>query len=489
MQMELFKLDDAEASADEELFREMENSVGSVVWKAQKRQSDFMCRPEYEALYGGAAGGGKSEALVAEALRQVHIPHYKGIIFRKTYPQLRELIMKSFRIYKSAYPDAVYNSTEHCWKFPSGARIYFGSMPNRDSYINYQGLSFAFIGFDELTHFTEEEYLYLIGRNRADGEGVRIYIRSTANPGGRGHAWVKARFITEAKPNTPFEYKTEIENSDGEIITVKRSRIFIPSSVWDNKILLKNDPNYLANLAMQSKSKRDALLYGDWDSFEGQVFCEWRNNPNPKQLYTHVIEPFEIPRHWKRYRSFDFGYAKPFAVQWWAQSPDGVLYLYRQFYGCTDTANMGLRIEPSEIARRIRRIEEENEAGNHIIGVADPSIWDESRGIDGTVIYMMEREGIYFEKGDNKRLPGKMQVHYRMAFDDNGRPMMYVFDTCRQFIRTIPALVYSTSNVEDIDTDMEDHDYDAMRYMFMMNPIPPRENRSRKNKAWNPLVK
>ena len=314
--MKLFELDDAPAGGDSSLCREMKEQSRPVVWKPQKRQAEFMRRPEYEALYGGAAGGGKSEALVAEALRQVDNPRYKAIIFRKTYPQLRELILKSFRIYRSAYPDAVYNSTEHCWIFPSGARIYFGSMPNSTSYENYQGLSFAFIGFDELTHFTEEEYLYLIGRNRADGDGLRIYIRSTANPGGRGHAWVKARFITEAKPDTPFIYKVEIENDKGERVTVERSRIFIPSSVWDNKILLKNDPNYLANLAMQSEAKRNALLYGDWDSFDGQVFSEWRNNPNPKFVRTHVIEPFEIPKHWKRFRSFDFGYAKPFAVQW-----------------------------------------------------------------------------------------------------------------------------------------------------------------------------
>lgn len=485
--MKLFALEDAQDTNDGELFCNAAQACRQIVWKPQKRQAEFMSRPEYEALYGGAAGGGKSEALVAEALRQVHIPHYRAIIFRKTYPQLRELILKSFRIYRPAYPKAEYNSAEHCWIFPSGARIYFGSMPNKDSYVNYQGLSFAFIGFDELTHFTEEEYLYLIGRNRADGEGLRIYIRSTANPGGRGHAWVKARFITSSKPGTPMEYKVEIENSAGEAVSVKRTRIFIPSSVWDNKILLKNDPNYLANLAMQTEAKRNALLYGDWDSFEGQVFSEWRNNPNPKRLKTHVIDPFEIPKHWKRYRSFDFGYARPFAVQWWAQDTDGVLYLYRQYYGCTDSPNTGIRMEPAKIAKKIREIEETFEKGNYIRGVADPSIWDESRGPDGTVAYMMEREGIYFDRGDNKRIPGKMQVHYRMAFDENGRPMMYVFNTCRHFIRTIPSLVYSNINVEDIDTDMEDHDYDAMRYMFMQNPIPPRENKRQKKRIWNPL--
>lgn len=446
-----------------------------IVWKPQKKQAEFQSRPEYEALYGGAAGGGKSDALVAEALRQVHIPHYKGIIFRKTFPQLRELILKSRRIYSAAFPDAVYNSTEHVWKFPSGAMIYFGSMPNKDSYLNYQGLSFAFIGFDELTHFTREEYEYLISRNRADGEGARVYIRATANPGGIGHGWVKERFITAAPPNTTIRFKTEVRLPDGTVQPVERTRIFIPSSVFDNAELLKNDPNYLANLASLPEAQRNALLYGDWDSYEGQVFTEWKNHPeNLDRRNTHVIKPFPIPRHWKRYRSFDYGYARPFAVQWWAVDEQGIAYLYRQLYGCTDTANQGVRMEPSEIAQAIKDIENSEEAGQHIIGIADPAIWDESRGKAGTIINLFEEKGVYFEKGDHKRLPGKMQVHHRMAFDENGYPMMYVFDTCREFIRTLPNLIYDMNKVEDVDSNCEDHDYDAMRYFFMYNPIPAR---------------
>ena len=288
-----------------------------IIWKPQARQAEFQSRGEYEALYGGAAGGGKSDALVAEALRQVHIPHYKAILFRKTFPQLRELILKSLKIYKSAYPDAVYNSTEHVWKFPSGARIYFGSMPNKDSYLNYQGLSFAFIGFDELTHFTREEYEYLISRNRADGDGVRVYIRATANPGGIGHGWVKERFITAAPPNTTIRFETEVRMPDGSMKKMERTRVFIPSSVFDNQELLNNDPNYLANLASLPEAQKNALLYGDWDTFSGQVFTEWKNHPeNTDRRSTHVIKPFIIPPHWKRYRSFDYGYTKPFAVQW-----------------------------------------------------------------------------------------------------------------------------------------------------------------------------
>ena len=461
----------------------------NVVWQPHPMQAEFMSRNEYEALYGGAAGGGKSDAIVVEALRQVDNPNYRGIIFRKTYPQCRELIIKSIRLYKQAFPKAEYNGSEHVWTFPSGAKIYFGSMPNSTSYLNYQGLSFSYIAFDELTHFTLEEYEYLISRNRADGEGLRVYIRATANPGGIGHGWVKERFITASPPGVPYEVEASATDKTGQTITVKRKRVFIPSSIFDNPSLLANDPNYLANLAMLPEAKKKALLYGDWDSYEGQVFTEGRNNlaGYDTKIDTHVINPFPIPRTWKRYRTFDFGYSKPYAVQWWAIDYDGRAYLYRQLYGCTGTPNTGTREEPRKIARKIREIEDELENGNYITGIADPAIWDESRGKDGTIIRMFEEEGVYFEKGKNDRLSGKMQCHYRFALDESKRPMAYVFNTCKHFIRTIPNLVYDDRNVEDVNTSQEDHDYDAMRYFFMANPLAPTPEPVYKPKAFNPL--
>ena len=158
-----------------------------VVWRPQPRQAEFMSRPEPEALYGGAAGGGKSDALVIEALRQVHIPHYRALILRKTYPQLSDLVDKSQVYYHRAFPQAQYNATAHVWNFPSGAKIYFGSMQYTKDRTNYQGKAFDFIGFDELTHFEWEEYSYMMSRNRPTGPGTRVYMRATTNPGGIGH--------------------------------------------------------------------------------------------------------------------------------------------------------------------------------------------------------------------------------------------------------------------------------------------------------------
>ena len=160
----------------------------NVIWKPQPKQAEFMSRGEYEVLYGGAAGGGKSEALVMEGLRQVEIPHYRGLILRKTFPEARELIDKSLRYYSQLYPKAKYNGSEHIWTFPSGAKIEFGSIQYDKDRLKFQGRAFQYIGFDELTHFTWEEYSYLFSRCRPNGPGVECYIRSTANPGGIGHA-------------------------------------------------------------------------------------------------------------------------------------------------------------------------------------------------------------------------------------------------------------------------------------------------------------
>lgn len=450
--------------------------MNNVVWSPQPKQEIFMSRAENEALYGGAAGGGKSDTLVMEATRQVEVPHYKGLLLRKTYPQLTELIEKSLNYYPRAFPGAVYNDSKHTWRFPSGAKIVFGSMQYTKDKFNYQGKAYDFIGFDELTQFTYDEYIYMLSRNRPNGPGTRCYMRATANPGGIGHGFVKNRFITAAKPMTTIWDPVAVELPDGAKLKKWMSRVFIPSSVFDNKKLLENDPNYLARLASLPKAERDALMYGNWDSFSGQYFEEWRDNPDhyADRRYTHVIDPFEIPSGWKIYRSFDWGYAKPFSCGWWAVDYDGVAYRILEYYGCTGTPNQGVRLTAQEVFQRIHKIECEHRwlKGKRITGVADPAIFTQDGG--PSIYEAAEKCGVYFDPGDNQRIPGWMQMHYRFSFDENGYPMMYIFSNCTACIRTVPTLIYDLYQVEDLDTEGEDHVADEMRYFCMSRPIEPR---------------
>ncbi|MBQ9228765.1 MAG: terminase family protein [Eubacterium sp.] len=450
----------------------------NVIWRPQPKQVAFMQRPEYECLYGGAAGGGKSDALLIEALRQVDKRNYRGIIFRKTYPQLEALIARSFELYPKIYPSARYNAAEKRWLFPSGARIFFGYMQHEQDKYNYQGKPYDFIAFDELTHFTYSQYMYLMSRNRPNGSGTRVYMRATANPGGIGHAWVKERFISPAPPLTPIEKRYNILTPDRKTIQIAKRRIFVPATVFDNQALLQNDPNYLATLAALPEAEREALLYGSWDSFDGQVFSEWQNDPSHylDRKWTHVIEPFEIPFNWRILRVFDFGYSRPFAVAWLAFNEDGKCYIIREYYGWNGTPNQGAKLAPDKIAADIKYYETHDERlkGHDIYGVADPSIWDKSRG--ESIARVMEKHPnyIHFKPGKNDRLSGLMQYHYRLHFDGDGECMLQVFKDCKQIIRTLPALVYDESRAEDIDTDGEDHLYDAIRYGLMEHTVAPR---------------
>ena len=240
---------------------------------------------------------------------------------------------------------------------------------------------------------------------------------------------------------------------------------------------------------MLPQAERDAQLYGSWDSFSGQVFTEWKNDPAHYQdrQYTHVIDPFMIPKHWRVLRGFDWGYARPFSVGWWAADEDGRLYRIAEYYGWNGTPNQGARMEVAEVAREIRRIEQEdpNLRGRHIAGIADPAITQRDGG--DSIADIMARCQVYWDKADNTRLAGKMQYHYRLAFDEKGLPMLYVFNTCKQFIRTFPNLVYDQRHVEDVDTNGEDHAYDEGRYVLMERPISPRAPARPQARPFDPL--
>lgn len=447
----------------------------NVIWTPQPKQAQFLARPEYEALYGGAAGGGKSDALLVEATRQVHIPHYRGLILRRTYPQLEALVSRSMEIYGRAFPGARYRGSDHVWLFPSGAKVFFGYLQNESDKYNYQGKPYDFIAFDELTTFTMSQYMYLLSRNRPTGSGTRVYVRATANPGGIGHGWVKERFIDPAPPMTPVSDNYSVTAPDGSVMTMQRDRIFVPSTVFDNQILLKNDPMYVATLASLPAAERDALLYGNWDTFHGQYFAEFKDDPAhyKDRQYTHVIEPFDIPKGWRIYRSFDWGYARPFSAGYWAIDYDGVVYRILEVYGCTKDPNTGVKWTPDEVFRKLREVEDEHPylKGKRIDGVADPAIWSAEYG--ESIAETASKYHIYFDKGDHERIAGWMQVRYRMMFDDNGYPMMYVFNTCKDFIRTIPSLIYDDHKPEDLDSDGEDHIADETRYFCMTRPIKP----------------
>lgn len=442
-----------------------------------KTQKAFMDASADEVLFGGAAGGGKSYGQLADAL--VYALRYKGsrqLILRRTFPELEHsLILTSLAF----YPKNVcrYSATARKWHFLNGSVIEFGYCATKTDTLRYQGAEYDVVRFDELTHFTEEQYTYLISRIR----GVNPYpkmVKSSTNPGGIGHTWVKNRFIEGFAPN---EVHTDPETG------VKR--LFIPSFVGDNVFLMKADADYVKRLEQLPEKERKALLFGEWDIFDGQVFTEWKNSLLGRRTrrWSHVIEPFEIPKSWRRYRAFDFGYSKPFAVSWFAVDEDGRAYNYRELYGCTGVPDTGVRWTAQRIAEAIREIEDREECGRQITGIADPAIWNNTGSEDGSIADMMQKKGVFFEKGNHNRLAGKMQVHYRLAFDDEGLPMIYFFEDCRHMIRTLPQLCYDALRPEDVNTTQEDHLYDALKYFLMANPLPVRTNSTKKVYEYSPL--
>ncbi|MDD4796171.1 MAG: phage terminase large subunit [Eubacteriales bacterium] len=444
------------------------------------RQQLFHQSDADELLYGGAAGGGKSKAVVMEALlRCLTYPGTAAYLMRRTYRELEDTLISEARASIPAGLGA-YLEGKHEYRLCNGSVMRFRPCQHDADRFSYQGAEIQHLFIDELTHFPRDVYDYLKTRLRAKTAlRCRPVVRCTANPGGCGHAWVKDYFIN-AHPGGG----RHIQRVHSSLLGVTRNRVvqYIPARATDNPYLTRD---YLFELEQKPRALRDALLHGRWDTFEGQVFTEWRDDPAhyTDGLHTHVISPFDIPAGWPRYRSFDFGFARPFSVGWWAVAPDGRVYRYREWYGGGN--NVGLQLSPGEIAAQIRQSEDVHEQGRNVIGIADPSIWDGSRG--ESVSRQMEQQGIYFQPGENARLPGKMQLHYRLRFDEGGRPGLYVFDTCRDFIRTLPTLCYDAARVEDVDTASEDHIYDETRYFLMARPVG-RPQPQKLARAYDPLA-
>lgn len=441
-----------------------------------EKQKQFMLDKHKNVGFGGSRGGGKSFAVREKSiLACLKYPGLKCMIVRKTYPELTaNHIEPMSSMLKVGTPGSIatYNKSEKEMRFINGSKILFRYCDKEADADRYQGTEVDLLFLDEATQLSESQIKKLTACVRGtNGYPKRIYY--TCNPGGISHGYIKRIFI---------DGKYE-EGEDASEYS------FIQSSLFDNKVLMATQPDYLKQLEALPPKLRDAWLYGRWDVFQGAYFEEFRDSPDVdlchtagietdqaliERRYTHVIEPFDIPKDWKVYRSYDWGYGRPFACTYYAVDYEGCAYMFLEVYGCTKTPNEGVKWSNKQQFEYLAKLEAEHPQlkGRTVYGVADPSIWDGSHGISAAE--EADKNGVFFEPGDNARVPGWMQVRERLKFDKNGYPMLYIFKTCVQTIRVIPLMMFDDTKVEDLNTDLEDHIPDTIRYFCMMRPIAPR---------------
>ena len=459
---------------------EKSSTQNILVWKPWPGpQTRFHLNEAYECLFGGTKGPGKTDCILREGLRQVHLPNFRAIIFRRTYPRLGEIIDRSFRYFKglgATYSDKDLQLKLPAWTFPSGAKFCFGHCQNEVDKYNYQGKEFHYLGFDQVEEFTESQYLFLMAQNRTSDRSIRCYIRNTANPGGIGHAWVKKRFIDCLKPGE-LKYFKRVEDEDIEVSKDDPSgisRSFVPASVYDNPSIIQNDPNYLKRLEQLPEVEKQALLHGNWEVFRGQFFKMWRK-------VNHVIDK-PIEPTYRKFLSLDYGYSAPSSVGWWQIDYDGNLHRYRELY------KEGLTYE--SLAHLVKDKTPHDEHIDYC--VADPAIWgdrthhkDAINGESGAETMQKIWSGwTTLIKGDNDRIIGWGRMRIMLQPNEQGHPQLTCSPTCRDSIRTIPTLIHDDTRVEDLNTDGEDHAADDWRMGIMSRPIrtereaPKAESRS-----------
>ena len=424
-----------------------------------ERQREFFLSRARHTAYGGARGGGKSWAMRRKfILLALRYPGLNLLLLRRTLPELRENHLIPMQ--RELYGFAVYNSAERVFRFPNGSRIKLGYCDTMQDVYQYQGQEYAVIGLEEATHFTEEQMRFLTTCNRTTRKDFSPRMYYTCNPGNVGHAWVKRLFIDRlyAENENPNDY------------------LFIPARIYDNKVLLDADPNYIRQLEALPEELRRAHLDGNWDVHAGQYFREFSRD-------RHVIEPFEIPSWWRRFRSMDWGYNDPCCVLWHAVDGENRVYTYRELYVRETRAG--------EVAAMVLELSR----GESIsYTVASPDMWQKrgavlsgAGGFEGeTLAELFTSSGLSLTPADNSRVPGWNRVRDFLAAAPDGRPNWLCFSDCRNLIRQLPALQFDQHNREDA-ADGDDHAPEALRYALMSRPHAGKQPIIRKAKAYDPL--
>jgi hypothetical protein len=432
-----------------------------------------------EIFYGGERGGGKSDFQLGYqedgALR--HGANWRGIMFRKTYPELEELQSRAMEIFPGS--GAVFKSQmsadypfSNCWYWPSGASVKMRYIEREQDYGRYHGHQYTGISFDEVTEYATPAGLLRMLSTLRSAAGVPCTVRLTGNPGGVGHSWVKSRYIDVGPSRTPY-----LDPETGF------TRMFIPSKLSDNTKLLQNDPGYRNRILAATygnEALRKAWTEGNWNIVAGAFFNCWSNKM--------ILRPVEMPDWWTRFRSGDWGSARPFSFGWWAIAgdewkhpdgqiiPKGSLIRYREYYGCADpikNPNTGLKMPAEEVAQHILHLERGEKVS---YGVFDPAAFSSDGGPSiAERMYSGSGNKLIFRRADNARVASKGamggwdQMRARMLGED-GRPLIYCFSNCTDSIRTIPMLQHDETRIEDVNSDMEDHAADEWRYACMSRP-------------------
>jgi hypothetical protein len=449
-----------------------------TIWEPQPRQEAFITCPADDVGFGGARGGGKSDGVVGDFIdhENRYGEHAIAMAFRRERTQLVELIERAKQILKPL--GYGWHEQDKYFRGPKGGRLRFTYLESDSDADAYQGHSYTRLYPEELGTFPSEAPINKLQATLRSGQGVPCQMKGTCNPGGPGHQWVKARYRLDVHPHGFERFDFEFTNPFTKKKIVK-TRMFIPSRVTDNKFL---GDDYVANLfQVGSEQLVKAWLEGDWSIIDGAFFDCW-------STARHVLRPFDIPEGWQRFRSGDWGSAKPFSFGWWAIVPDkfktpdgqwlprGCLIRYREWYGMMPgKPDTGLKMHAEKVGEGLW---EREEAGPKItLGVLDPAAFAEDGGPSiHERISSGSKRRIFFRPADNKRVPqrgamgGWDQMRGRLVGDDDGLPMIVCFSTCVDSIRTIPALQHDLMRLEDLDTDGEDHAADEWRYACMSRP-------------------